>query len=159
MISPGPCDPNAAGLSLAIIEKFKGRIAILGVCLGHQCIAQHFGAKVIKANKVMHGKTSLISHNEQGLFSALKQPLTVTRYHSLIVDKHSLPDVLEITAWVTENNQQEIMALRHKTLAIASVQFHPESVLTEQGHQLLQNFIDQYADQIDDKISPNDIHQ
>jgi para-aminobenzoate synthetase component 2 len=159
VISPGPCDPNAAGLSLAIIEKFKGRIAILGVCLGHQCIAQHFGAKVIKANKVMHGKTSLISHNEQGLFSALKQPLKVTRYHSLIVDKHSLPDVLEITAWVTENNQQEIMALRHKTLAIASVQFHPESVLTEQGHQLLQNFIDQYADQIDDKISPNDIHQ
>jgi para-aminobenzoate synthetase component 2 len=159
VISPGPCDPNAAGLSLAIIEKFKGRIAILGVCLGHQCIAQHFGAKVIKANKVMHGKTSLISHNEQGLFSRLKQPLTVTRYHSLIVDKRSLPDVLEITAWVTENNQQEIMALRHKTLAIASVQFHPESVLTEQGHQLLQNFIDQYADQIDDNISPNDIHQ
>ena len=152
VISPGPCDPNAAGLSLAIIEKFKGRIAILGVCLGHQCIAQHFGAKVIKANKVMHGKTSLISHNEQGLFHALKQPLTVTRYHSLIVDKNSLPNDLEVTAWITENGQQEIMALQHKTLAIASVQFHPESVLTEQGHQLLQNFIDQYANHIDDNI-------
>lgn len=153
VISPGPCDPDAAGLSLAIIERFKGRIAILGVCLGHQCIAQHFGAKVIKAKKVMHGKTSIINHNEQGLFTSLKQPLTVTRYHSLIVDKHSLPDELEITAWVTENGQQEIMALQHKQLAIASVQFHPESVLTEQGHQLLQNFIDQYTNQIDDNVS------
>jgi para-aminobenzoate synthetase component 2 len=153
VISPGPCDPDAAGLSLAIIERFKGRIAILGVCLGHQCIAQHFGAKVIKAKKVMHGKTSIINHNEQGLFTSLKQPLTVTRYHSLIVDKHSLPDELEITAWVTENGQQDIMALQHKQLAIASVQFHPESVLTEQGHQLLQNFIDQYTNQIDDNIS------
>ena len=153
VISPGPCDPDAAGLSLAIIERFKGRIAILGVCLGHQCIAQHFGGKVIKAKKVMHGKTSIINHNEQGLFAALKQPLTVTRYHSLIVDINSLPDELEITAWVTENGQQEIMALQHKQLAIASVQFHPESVLTEQGHQLLQNFIDQYANQIDDNNS------
>jgi para-aminobenzoate synthetase component 2 len=155
VISPGPCDPNAAGLSLAIIERFKGQIAILGVCLGHQCIAQHFGAKVIKASKVMHGKTSVISHNEQGLFSTLKQPLTVTRYHSLIVDKQSLPDELEITAWITENGQQDIMALQHKYLAIASVQFHPESVLTEQGHQLLQNFIDQYSNRIDDNGKPS----
>jgi len=153
VISPGPCDPDAAGLSLAIIEKFKGLIPILGVCLGHQCIAQHFGAKVIKAKKVMHGKTSAISHNEKGLFQALKKPLTVTRYHSLIVDENTLPDELEITAWLTTNGQQEIMALQHKSLAIASVQFHPESVLTEQGQQLLQNFIDQYSDQIDGNIS------
>ena len=153
VISPGPCDPDAAGLSLAIIEKFKGRIAILGVCLGHQCIAQHFGAKVIKAKQVMHGKTSAISHNGQGLFTSLKQPLTVTRYHSLIVDENTLPDELTVTAWLTNNGQQEIMALQHKTLAIASVQFRPESVLTEQGHQLLANFINQYSNQIDDNIN------
>ena len=144
VISPGPCDPDAAGLSLTVIEKFKGLIPILGVCLGHQCIAQHFGAKVIKADKVMHGKTSEISHNEQGLFKTLKQPLTVTRYHSLIVDRDTLPDELEVTAWLSNNNQMEIMALQHKYLALASVQFHPESVLTEQGHQLLENFIKQY---------------
>lgn len=152
VISPGPCDPDAAGLSLAIIAKFQGRIPILGVCLGHQCIAQHFGAKVIKANKVMHGKTSLISHNEQGLFTSLKQPMTVTRYHSLIVDEKTLPAELEITAWITEQGQQVIMALQHKHLAIASVQFHPESVLTEQGQQLLENFITQYSTKIDDNI-------
>jgi para-aminobenzoate synthetase component 2 len=144
VISPGPCDPDAAGLSLTVIEKFKGLIPILGVCLGHQCIAQHFGAKVIKADKVMHGKTSEISHSEQGLFKTLKQPLTVTRYHSLIVDRDTLPDELEVTAWLSNNNQMEIMALQHKHLALASVQFHPESVLTEQGHQLLENFIKQY---------------
>tara|TARA_R110000737_G_scaffold249712_1_gene259630 strand:+ start:529 stop:1128 length:600 start_codon:yes stop_codon:yes gene_type:complete len=153
VISPGPCDPDAAGLSLAIIERFKGRIALLGVCLGHQCIAQHFGAKVIKAKQVMHGKTSIISHNEQGLFKSLKQPLTVTRYHSLIVDENTLPDELAITAWLTTNGQQEIMALQHKSLAIASVQFHPESVLTEQGLHLLKNFIDQYSNQRDDNIN------
>ena len=144
VISPGPCDPDAAGLSLTVIEKFKGIIPILGVCLGHQCIAQHFGAKVIKADKVMHGKTSDITHNKQGLFKTLKQPLTVTRYHSLIVDRDTLPDELEVTAWLSNNNQMEIMALQHKHLALASVQFHPESVLTEQGHQLLENFIKQY---------------
>lgn len=144
VISPGPCDPDSAGLSLTVIEKFKGLIPILGVCLGHQCIAQHFGAKVIKADKVMHGKTSEISHNEQGLFKTLKQPLTVTRYHSLIVDRDTLPDELEVTAWLSNNNQMEIMALQHKHLALASVQFHPESVLTEQGHQLLENFIKKY---------------
>ena len=153
VISPGPCDPDAAGISLAIVEKFKGIIPILGVCLGHQCIAQHFGAKVIKANKVMHGKTSAIRHNEQGLFKTLQQPLTVTRYHSLIVDGDTLPEELEVTAWLTSNNQTEIMALQHKSLPIASVQFHPESVLTEQGQQLLQNFIDQYSNQLDDNIN------
>ena len=153
VISPGPCDPDAAGLSLAIIERFKGKIAILGVCLGHQCIAQHFGAKVIKAKQVMHGKTSAISHNQQGLFKSLKQPLTVTRYHSLIVDENSLPNELVVTASITANGEREIMALAHKTLAIASVQFHPESILTEQGQQLLQNFIDLYSNQTDDNIN------
>jgi len=153
VISPGPCDPDAAGISLAVIDKFKGKIPILGVCLGHQCIAQHFGAKIIKAKKVMHGKTSVISHNEQGLFKALAQPLTVTRYHSLVVDKNTLPDELEVSAWLGQGQHLEIMALHHKSLAIASVQFHPESVLTEQGHQLLQNFIDQYCNQIDDNIN------
>lgn len=153
VISPGPCDPDAAGLSLTIIENFKGVIPILGVCLGHQCIAQHFGAKIIKARTVMHGKTSAITHNENGLFKALKQPLTVTRYHSLIVDRDTLPDELEVTAWLSNNNQMEIMALQHKHLALASVQFHPESVLTEQGQQLLKNFIDLYNVQIDDNIN------
>lgn len=141
VISPGPCDPNAAGLSLTIIDRFKGEIPILGVCLGHQCIAQYFGAKVVKANKVMHGKTSEITHNSQGLFNTLKQPLTVTRYHSLIVDRDTLPNELEVTAWLSNGEEIEIMALQHKQLAIASVQFHPESILTEQGHQLLKNFI------------------
>ena len=146
VISPGPCDPDAAGLSLAIIERFKGKIAILGVCLGHQCIAQHFGAKVIKAKQVMHGKTSAISHNQQGLFKSLKQPLTVTRYHSLIVDKNSLSDDFIVSAWSLDEqgNHDEIMALQHKTLALCSVQFHPESILTEQGQALLENFLMMY---------------
>ena len=144
VISPGPCEPDTAGLSLAIIEKFAGVIPILGVCLGHQCIAQHFGAKVIKAQKLMHGKTSQISHNGQGIFKGLNNPLEVTRYHSLIVDVNSLPPVLEITAWSKNSagDFEEIMALTHKTLPIASVQFHPEAILTEQGHELLNNFID-----------------
>ncbi len=146
VISPGPCDPDAAGISLAVIEQFAGRIPLLGVCLGHQCIAQHFGAKVEKAKKVMHGKTSKIIHNEQGLFNKLNQPLQVTRYHSLIVNKQSLPSDLTMTAW-SQNEQgdiDEIMALEHKTLPISSVQFHPESILTEQGQNLLANFIKQF---------------
>lgn len=146
VISPGPCDPNKAGISLAAIKEFAGSIPILGVCLGHQCIAQHFGAEVIKAKKVMHGKTSKISHNEQGIFSELSNPLEVTRYHSLIVDKNSLPDELLVTAWSTDENKEfeEIMALEHKSLPIVSVQFHPESILTQQGHQLLKNFLTRY---------------
>ena len=146
VISPGPCDPDTAGISLAVIEQFAGKIPLLGVCLGHQCIAQHFGATVEKAKKVMHGKTSKITHNEQGLFSKLNQPLQVTRYHSLIVNKQSLPSDLTMTAW-SQNEQgdiDEIMALEHKTLAISSVQFHPESILTEQGQNLLANFIKQF---------------
>lgn len=144
VISPGPCDPNAAGISLAVIDNFAGKIPLLGVCLGHQCIAQHFGAKVEKAEKVMHGKTSDITHNNKGLFKSLKNPLTVTRYHSLVVNKSTLPKELVATAWSHDNNSEEIMALSHQHLPIESVQFHPESVMTEQGHELLNNFITQY---------------
>ena len=146
VISPGPCTPDEAGLSLEIVNHFAGRVPILGVCLGHQCIAQHYGATIEKARKVMHGKTSKIKHVKNGLFHQLNNPLTVTRYHSLIVNKDTLPDCLEVTAWSTDENgcNNEIMALAHKTLSIASVQFHPESILTEQGMMLLQNFLNHY---------------
>jgi para-aminobenzoate synthetase component 2 len=130
------------------VKEFAGKIPLLGVCLGHQCIAQHFGASVEKAKKLMHGKTSKIIHNQQGLFSQLNLPLQVTRYHSLIVNKQSLPAELTMTAW-SQNEQgdvDEIMALEHKSLAISSVQFHPESILTEQGQNLLANFIEQFKD-------------
>lgn len=147
VISPGPCDPEHAGKSLEVIKYFSGKTPLLGVCLGHQCIAQAFGAKIEKAIKVMHGKTSDIYHNEAGLFSNLKTPLTVTRYHSLVVNKASLPEEIKITAWAQDSHNQamEIMGLQHKTLAIYGVQFHPESIMTAQGKQLLQNFITQNA--------------
>ena len=143
VISPGPCDPQSAGLSLAIIEQFKGKIPILGVCLGHQCIAEHFGGKVLRARQVMHGKTSFIRHTQSGLFSALPEPLEVTRYHSLIADKTTLPDCLKVTAWTELDNGDvdEIMAFEHNELPIMGVQFHPESVLTQSGHALLNNFL------------------
>lgn len=146
VISPGPCDPDAAGISLEVVREFAGKLPILGVCLGHQAIAQHFGANVQKARKVMHGKTSMIKHNNEGLFAELENPLQVTRYHSLIVDKDSLPDELVITAWseTLQGDIDEIMALEHNSLPIASVQFHPESILTKQGHELLKNFIHLY---------------
>ena len=146
VISPGPCDPDGAGISLEVVREFAGKLPILGVCLGHQAIAQHFGANVQKARKVMHGKTSLIKHNNKGLFAQLENPLQVTRYHSLIVDKDSLPDELVITAWseTPQGDIDEIMALEHNSLPIASVQFHPESILTKQGHELLKNFIHLY---------------
>jgi len=146
VISPGPCDPDSAGVSLEVVKQFAGKIPLLGVCLGHQCIAQHFGAKVEKAKQVMHGKTSKIRHNQQGLFNQLNHPLQVTRYHSLIVSSHALPAELAITAWSVDKtgNMDEIMAIEHKTLPISSVQFHPESILTEQGKNLLANFIKQY---------------
>jgi anthranilate synthase/aminodeoxychorismate synthase-like glutamine amidotransferase len=146
VISPGPCTPKDAGLSLAIIEHFAGKTPILGVCLGHQCIAQYFGATVAKANKVMHGKTSLIHHNGTGLFQGLHQPQTVTRYHSLIVKAETLPEELNVIAWSLNDKgeKDEIMALEHQHLAITSVQFHPESIMTEQGHHLLKNFINMY---------------
>ena len=143
VISPGPCDPNSAGLSLKIIAEFGGIVPILGVCLGHQCIAQHFGGVVEKAKKVMHGKTSLIKHHNNNVFVGLNNPLQVTRYHSLVVNKDKLPAELEVTAWSEDENGEfdEIMGLKHKTMAIMGVQFHPESILTEQGHELLANFL------------------
>jgi len=146
VISPGPCDPESAGISLAVIKKFTGKIPLLGVCLGHQCIAQHYGAIIEKAKQVMHGKTCAILHSGQGLFNQLPMPLQVTRYHSLIVNKQSLPNELVVTAWSLDQNNEpdEIMALQHKSLPVCSVQFHPESILTEQGQALLANFIQKY---------------
>ncbi|QUM75062.1 aminodeoxychorismate/anthranilate synthase component II [Moritella sp. 24] len=143
VISPGPCTPNDAGISLSVIEQFSGKIPILGVCLGHQSIAQVFGANVVKAKKVMHGKTSQIQHVGKGVFSGLNNPLTVTRYHSLIVEAPTLNDEFEITAWTEDCNGEfeEIMAFKHKSLALEGVQFHPESILTEQGKDLLNNFL------------------
>ncbi len=145
VISPGPCTPLEAGISVPAIARFAGVIPILGVCLGHQSIGQHFGGQVVRARQVMHGKTSPIHHRNQGVFTGLNNPLTATRYHSLIVAKDSLPDCLEVTAWTaTEDGQvDEIMGLRHKTLAVEGVQFHPESILSEQGHALLNNFLTQ----------------
>jgi anthranilate synthase component 2 len=143
MISPGPCTPNEAGVSMQTIEKFAGKLPILGVCLGHQSIGQVFGGRIVHAKKIMHGKTSLIHHNNSGVFSGLKNPYVATRYHSLVIEKQSLPDCLEITAW-TENadgSMDEIMGVRHKEYDIEGVQFHPESILTEYGHDLLRNFL------------------
>ena len=142
VISPGPCTPNEAGISMACIERFGGTIPILGICLGHQSIGQVFGGQVVRAREVMHGKTSVIYHNQGGVFSDLAQPLTATRYHSLVVDRQNLPDCLEITAWTEKDGQvDEIMGLRHRELAVEGVQFHPESILSEHGHALLQNFL------------------
>ncbi|TVP57593.1 MAG: aminodeoxychorismate/anthranilate synthase component II [Halomonadaceae bacterium] len=143
VISPGPCSPDEAGISLEVVRHFAGRVPLLGVCLGHQCIGQVFGGKVIRAGKVMHGKTSPIHHRGQGVFQGLDQPFEATRYHSLVVDKTALPEVLEMTAWTeTEDGAlEEIMGFRHRTLAVEGVQFHPESIMTRQGHQLLQNFL------------------
>ena len=140
VISPGPCRPNEAGISLSLIEAFKGKIPILGVCLGHQSIGQAFGGKIIHAQTIMHGKTSKISHNNKGVFRGIKDPFIATRYHSLVIDSESLPDCFDITAWTDDN---EIMGIKHKELAIEGVQFHPESILSEHGHDLLKNFLDQ----------------
>ena len=145
VISPGPCTPNEAGVSLEVLEKLSGSVPILGVCLGHQSLGQTFGGKVIRAKTIMHGKTSLMHHKGQGVFSNLPSPFEGTRYHSLVVEKESLPDCLEITAW-TENADgsfDEIMGLRHKTLPVQGVQFHPESILTQHGHAMLKNFLEQ----------------
>ncbi|MFO6423000.1 anthranilate synthase component II [Motilimonas sp. KMU-193] len=141
VISPGPCTPNEAGISLAAIERFAGEIPILGVCLGHQSIGQVFGAKVVRANQVMHGKTCPISHDGQGVFSGLENPLTVTRYHSLVLEPASLPDCFQVSAYTEHLGPKEIMGIRHKQLAVEGVQFHPESILSQQGLQLLNNFI------------------
>ncbi len=138
IISPGPCTPNEAGISLELIEYFKGRVPILGVCLGHQAIGQAFGGDVVRAPRLMHGKTSLIYHDGQGIFQGLPSPFTATRYHSLIIKRDTLPEGLIITA---ETDQGEIMGVRHRKYAVEGVQFHPESILTEAGHKMLLNFL------------------
>ena len=140
VISPGPCTPNEAGISLELIEAFKGKIPILGVCLGHQSIGQAFGGSIIHAQTIMHGKTSKIFHNNKGVFRDIKDPFIATRYHSLVIEKQTLPNCFDITAWTDDN---EIMGIKHKELAIEGVQFHPESILSEHGHDLLKNFLDQ----------------
>lgn len=143
VIGPGPCDPDKAGISLAAIRHFAGKIPILGVCLGHQAIGQAFGGRIIQAKNIMHGRLSLVHHHQTGVFADISQPFNVTRYHSLVIDKASLPDCLEITAW-TENedgSMEEIMGVRHKELDIEGVQFHPESILSEFGYQLFNNFL------------------
>lgn len=144
VISPGPCTPNEAGISLDVIKHFSGKKPILGVCLGHQSIGQAFGGDIVHAGEIMHGKTSLVYHNNSSVFKGISNPVTATRYHSLVIDKNTIPDCFEITAWTqTEAGElDEIMGIRHKTLPIEGVQFHPESILTEQGHELLKNFLD-----------------
>ncbi|MFJ8531337.1 aminodeoxychorismate/anthranilate synthase component II [Bacillus sp. NPDC094106] len=145
MISPGPCSPNEAGISMGVIKYFAGKIPIFGVCLGHQSIAQVFGGDVVRAERLMHGKTSPMYHDGKTIFSEIPNPFTATRYHSLIVKKETLPECLEVTSWTEEG---EIMALRHKTLPIEGVQFHPESIMTSHGKELLQNFIRSYSPSI-----------
>ncbi|QGG54240.1 aminodeoxychorismate/anthranilate synthase component II [Paenibacillus sp. B01] len=142
LISPGPCSPNEAGISLALIERFKGEIPILGVCLGHQAIGQAFGGEVVRAERLMHGKTSPIHHTGRGVFQGLPSPFTATRYHSLIVRRETLPDELEITA---ETAEGEIMGLRHKRYPVEGVQFHPESIITENGLSMLRSFLAEKA--------------
>jgi len=144
VLSPGPCTANEAGICLELLERLQGRFPILGVCLGHQAMGQAFGGKVVRARQVMHGKTSPIHHLDQGVFSGLPSPLTATRYHSLIVERASLPAEFEITAWTQheDGSMDEIMGLRHRTLRVEGVQFHPESILTEHGHGMLKNFLD-----------------
>ena len=139
MISPGPGTPDDAGVSLAILREMAGELPIFGVCLGHQAIGQAFGGKVIRAKRIMHGKTSPVRHRGQGVFAGLPDPFEATRYHSLVVERASLPECLEITAWTDDG---EIMGVRHKTLAVHGVQFHPESILTENGHDMLKNFLE-----------------
>ncbi len=146
VLSPGPCTPNEAGVSLATIERFAGKIPILGVCLGHQSIGQAFGGRIVRARLVMHGKTSAVYHDGQGVFADLPNPFTVVRYHSLVIDQAILPDCLQMTAWTqtADGAVDEIMGVRHKTLPVEGVQFHPESILTEHGHALLRNFLNRY---------------
>lgn len=138
VVSPGPCTPFEAGISVALILAYAGKIPLLGVCLGHQSIGQAFGGKIVRARELMHGKTSMIHHVNQGVFADLPNPLRATRYHSLVIERDSLPECLEVTAWTADG---EIMGVRHKTLAIEGVQFHPESILTEHGHDMLTNFL------------------
>ncbi|MGZ8236634.1 MAG: anthranilate synthase component II [Methylobacter sp.] len=144
VISPGPCTPKEAGISVEAILKFAGKIPILGVCLGHQSIGYAFGGNIVHAKSIMHGKTSLVYHQDQGVFKGLNNPFTATRYHSLVIEQQSIPDCLEITAWTQDaaGKLDEIMGVRHKELDIEGVQFHPESILTEHGHDMLRNFLE-----------------
>ena len=143
VISPGPCTPDKAGISLAVIKSFAGKKPLLGICLGHQTIGQSFGGRIVRAKKVMHGKTSPVYHTSEGVFRGLPSPFNVTRYHSLVIEKSSLPACMQITAWtqLPDNSIDEIMGIRHKDFPIEGLQFHPESILTEHGHQLLANFL------------------
>ena len=138
IISPGPCTPDEAGISVELINRFSGKIPILGVCLGHQSIGQAFGGRIVRAGKVMHGKTSPVFHDSKGVFQGMPDPFVATRYHSLVIERSSIPDCLEISAWTEDN---EIMGVRHRTLSVEGVQFHPESILSEHGHLLLGNFL------------------
>jgi anthranilate synthase component 2 len=145
VISPGPCTPNEAGISIEAIRYFAGKVPILGVCLGHQSIGQAYGGKIVHAKQIMHGKTSLVRHKDAGVFKGLANPFEATRYHSLVIERESLPDCLEITAWTetADGEMDEIMGVRHKELAVEGVQFHPESILTQHGHDMLKNFLEQ----------------
>ncbi len=147
IISPGPCTPNEAGISLDTIKHFAGQLPLFGVCLGHQSIGQAFGGKIIRAKEIMHGKTSMMHHTSQGVFKGLENPFEATRYHSLVIEKETIPDCLEITAWTESETGEmdEIMGIRHKEYAIEGVQFHPESILTQHGHDMLQNFLQMEA--------------
>ena len=140
VVSPGPCTPNEAGVSVPLIQRFAGAIPILGVCLGHQSIGQAYGGHIVHARQLMHGKTSLIHHRDEGVFRSLPEPFRATRYHSLVIERASLPECLEVTAWTDDG---EIMGVRHRTQRVEGVQFHPESILTEHGHQLLKNFLEE----------------
>ena len=146
VISPGPCTPNEAGISLELIERLSGNIPILGVCLGFQAIVQAFGGRIIGAKRIMHGKVSSILHNGKGVFNGLESPLNATRYHSLVAEQETLPDCFEVTAWTNDEsgNIEEIMGVRHRTLNLEGVQFHPESILTEHGHQMLNTFLQEH---------------
>ena len=145
VISPGPCTPNEAGISMDVIRHFQGKVPILGVCLGHQSIGQVYGGQIVRARQVMHGKVSPVHHHHKGVFQGLANPLTTTRYHSLVIDWQTLPECLEVTAWtqLDDGSHDEIMGIRHKSLPIEGVQFHPESIMTQQGHDLLANFLRQ----------------
>jgi anthranilate synthase component 2 len=145
VISPGPCTPNEAGVSIDAIRQFAGRVPILGVCLGHQSIGQAFGGRIVHARAIMHGKTSMMHHTSEGVFRGLPNPFEATRYHSLVIEAASLPDCLEVTAWTVDaaGKVDEIMGVRHRTMAVEGVQFHPESILTGSGHDLLRNFLQQ----------------
>ncbi len=144
VISPGPCTPNEAGISVELVRRFAGRVPILGVCLGHQCIGQAFGGRIVHAREIMHGKTSMIRHSGKGVFRGLPDPFEATRYHSLVIERESLPECLEVTAWTEREGGEtdEIMGVRHRELPVEGVQFHPESILTAVGHDLLRNFLE-----------------